>query len=423
MKNFKNAKFVIEKSTNVGGEIVVKGAKNHALKVLAASVLTENEVKISNVPLIEDVCRKEELLLSLGVEVKREKETVTLNAKKIKTTVLDPEKSRTIRTSIVLAAALLSRFGKVTFCYPGGCVLGKRPIDIFLEGFRELGVEVTESGEEIRLKAKGGLVRGGEFFFPKISVTATEALILASVLAKGKTVLKNCALEPEIVSLCEFLNSCGAKIKGFGTPKIEITGVKKIKGGKCRIIPDRIEAATFLILGALHKTKLKVLNCDPKTIEALIESLKKAGVKMEIGKNFVTSLPYKELSGVGVMTHEYPGFATDYQPPYTVLMTQAQGVSLIHEPIFDGRLFFTDNLSQMGAKIVMCDPHRVVINGPTRLFGKNLASPDIRAGIALVLAGSIAEGKTVIDNIYQIDRGYQSIDERLKSVGVKIERI
>ncbi len=422
MQQENNARFIIKKSTDVGGEIAVRGAKNHALKVLAATVLTDKTVKITNIPLIEDVRRKEELLVSIGVEVKREKETVYVNAKNITTTKLDPQKSSTIRTSIVLAAALLSRFGKVSFYHPGGCVLGKRPVDIFLEGFKELGADVSGDEEMINLKAKGGRLKGGEFFFPRISVTATEALIIASVLARGKTILKNCALEPEIIALCNFLNKCGAKIKGVGTSEIQVRGVERLRGGETKIIPDRIEAATFLILGALHKTKLKISKCDPSLIEALINMLQKSGVKIEKNKNYVTSLPYKELGSNNIMTHEYPGFATDYQPPYTVLMTQAQGISLIHEPIFDGRLFFTDNLSQMGAKIIMCDPHRIVVQGPTPLIGKKLASPDIRAGIALVLAGSIAEGETVIDNIYQIERGYADIDTRLKGIGVEIER-
>ncbi len=418
-----NWKFLIKKSSRVGGEIAVKGAKNHALKVLAASVLTEEKIIINNIPQIEDIKRKEELLSLLGVELHREKDTLKINARHIKTTALDPEKSKTIRTSILLAGALLSRFGQVSFYHPGGCVLGKRPVDLFLEGFEKMGAKISLGGKDtIKMTCKGRLP-GGEFFFPRISVTATEALMIAGVLAKGKTVLRNSALEPEIVALAEFLNQCGAKIEGAGTPEITIEGVKKIRGGTTEIIPDRIEAATFLILGALHKAKIKVTKCDPKTIEALTTVLLKSGVKLDIGKNYVTCLPYKKLSGSNIITHEYPGFATDIQPPYTVLATQAEGLSLIHDPIFDGRLFFTDALSQMGAKIIMCDPHRVVINGPTSLVGKRLASPDIRAGMALVLAGSIAEGETLIDNIYQIERGYAQIDARLQSIGVDIKKI
>lgn len=401
----------------------MKGAKNHALKVLAAAVLTEEDVKITNLPRIEDINRKEELLKLIGVEIKSIKDGIVLNARRIKTTKLDPEKSSSIRTSILLAASLLSRFGKVSFYHPGGCVLGKRPIDIFLEGFQKLGAKLSYKNETITLSAKNGRITGGEFFFRRLSVTGTEALILAAVLANGKTVLKNAALEPEIVALADFLNSCGAKIKGAGTPTIEIEGVEKITGGTCEIIPDRIEMGTFLILGVLHKAHLKITKCKPELIEALIERLERAGARFKIGKDYIECLPYRTLEGADVITHEYPGFATDIQPPYTVLMTQAKGISLIHDPVFEGRLFFTDSLVQMGANIIICDPHRIVVQGPKKLTGKKLASPDIRAGIALVLAGSIADGETVIDNIYQIDRGYEEIDRRLRSIGVNIKRI
>jgi len=421
--NQNDTKFIIRKSRKISGTIPVKGAKNHALKVLAAAVLTDKDVKITNVPQIEDIQRKIELLELIGVKVKKEKDTLVLNAKNIKTTVLEPEKSSTIRTSIILAAALLSRFGKVSFYHPGGCILGKRPVDIFLLGFEKLGAKLSYKNKFIQVTAPRGRLVGGEFFFRRISVTATEALIIAAVLAKGKTILKNAALEPEIVALAKFLNGCGAKIRGAGTPTIQIEGVKKINGGLTRIIPDRIETATFVILGALHRAKLRISNCNPDHVEPLLERLIAAGANFRIGKNYIECLPYKGLEGTNVITHEYPGFATDIQPPFTVLMTQAKGQSLIHDPIFEGRLFFTDNLVQMGANIIMCDPHRIVVQGPTQLVGKKLASPDIRAGIALVLAGSIAHGETEIDNIYQIDRGYEKIDERLRKIGVNIIRI
>lgn len=418
-----NGKFLIKQSRKISGKIEVKGAKNHALKVLAAAVLTEEDVEISNIPNIEDIKRKEELLEQIGVEIIHKKDKVVINAKHIKTTKLDPDKSSTIRTSIVLAAALLSRFGKVSFYHPGGCVLGKRPIDIFLEGFQKLGAKLSYKNETITFTTRKGRLTGGEFFFRRLSVTGTEALIIAATLASGKTVLKNAAQEPEIIALAEFLNSCGAKIKGAGTPTILIEGVKKINGGKCEIIPDRIEMGTFLILGVLHKAKLRITKCNPQLVEALLERLEKAGAKFRIGKDYIECLPYKKFTGTDIITHEYPGFATDLQPPYTVLMTQAGGISLVHDPVFEGRLFFTDSLVQMGANIIICDPHRIVVQGPTKLSGKKLASPDIRAGIALVLAGSVAEGETVIDNIYQIDRGYEEIDKRLRKIGVNIKRV
>jgi UDP-N-acetylglucosamine 1-carboxyvinyltransferase len=309
----KNWKFLIRKSSRVGGEISVKGAKNHALKVLAASVLTEKKIIIKNIPSIEDIKRKEELLAQLGVKIERNGDNLTVEAKKIETLRLDPEKSKTIRTYILLAGALLGRFGRAEFYHPGGCVLGKRPVDLFLEGFQKLGAEVKVGKKDtIEISSKGRLP-GGEFFFPRISVTATEAMIIAAVLAKGKTVLKNCALEPEIVALADFLNRCGAKIEGAGSPTVVIRGVSKLNGGQCAIIPDRIEAGTFLILGALHKAKLNVTHCDPGTLEALIVTLKKAGVELEIKKKQYHLPTVQKIDGhqyyhsrISRLCHRYP---------------------------------------------------------------------------------------------------------------------
>jgi len=241
-------------------------------------------------------------------------------------------------------------------------------------------------------------------------------------LAEGKTILQNCAMEPEIPALAEYLNNCGAKIKGAGTSVIEIEGVEKISASNFKVIPDRIETGTFVIMGLLTKSKIRVENCIPEHIGALIAVLEKAGAKLEIGKDYIITKP-SEIKAVSIVTHEYPGFATDLQPPYTLLMTQAQGQSVIHESIFEGRLFFTDQLSTMGANIIMCDPYRVVVNGPTELMGKKLASPDLRAGITLLLAGMVATGETIIENIYQIDRGYEKIEDRLGKLGADIERI
>jgi UDP-N-acetylglucosamine 1-carboxyvinyltransferase len=223
--------------------------------------------------------------------------------------------------------------------------------------------------------------------------------------------------------LADYLNENGAKISGAGTPTIVIEGVESISAGTFRVIPDRIETGTFVIMGLLSKSEIIVKNCIPDHLGALLPVLKKSGANLEVGQNFIKVKKTKSLKAVSISTHEYPGFATDLQPPYTLLMTQAKGISLIHETIFEGRLFFTDQLNTMGAAIVMCDPHRVVISGPTGLYGKTLTSPDLRAGITMVLAGMIAFGETTIENIYQIDRGYENIDERLNSLGASIERV
>ncbi|MCX6722687.1 MAG: UDP-N-acetylglucosamine 1-carboxyvinyltransferase, partial [Candidatus Staskawiczbacteria bacterium] len=306
--------------------------------------------------------------------------------------------------------------------HPGGCVIGKRPIDMFLDGFEKFGAKIEVDDEGFKLKSKNGRLKGANIFFSQITVTGTEAMMMTAVLAEGKTILQNCAMEPEISILADYLNKCGASIKGAGTSTIEIEGVEKISGSDFYVIPDRIEAGTFIMMGLLTNSEIKIENCIPEHLGAVMPILEKAGAKFEIGEDYIITKPSK-LKAVSITTHEYPGFATDLQSPYTLLMTQAEGQCIVHESIFEGRLFFADQLVTMGANIIMCDPHRVVISGPTSLVGKKLVSPDLRAGITMVLAGMIANGTTTIENIFQIDRGYERIEERLKKLGADIQRI
>jgi len=415
-------KFVIQGGRKLNGTIRVKGAKNAALKILAACLLTDKEWTISNVPQIEDIFRLIELLKGLGVIVENSSPGVyRVRAKNIQTTSLEPNIAQKLKGSILMAGPLLARQGEVIFPHSGGCVIGQRPRDIFLDGFKAFVVKVKENKGEYHLLTKK--LKGTKFVFPIVSVTATETMLLTAVLAKGKTILKNAACEPEIVALANFLNKCGAKIKGTGTPFIEIEGVSSLSGGRCRVIPDRIEAGSFVILGAASQNPIKVVGLEPEDLEVLWFLLEKAGVDFKIDKNSVMIKPGFKLKAVNLKTHEYPGFATDLQAPFSVLMTQARGLSLIHETIFEGRLFYTDMLNQMGAKIIMADPHRVIVQGPTKLSGRYLISPDIRAGIALVIAALIARGESVIENIYQIDRGYERIEERLSMIGANIQRV
>ena len=415
-------KFLIKGQKPLNGEIQVKGAKNAALKVFIASLLTDKEWEISNVPEIEDISREIEILKDLGVKVEKEASgDYKVQAKDIKKVELDSNLTQKIRTSIVLAGPILARFGEIKLSYPGGCLIGKRPIDLFLDGLLALGAELKEAGDEIWLKTKG--LKGNVFVFPQISVTATECLIMAATLAKGRTLLKNAAMEPEIVSLTEFLNNCGAKIKGAGTPTIEIEGVSGLTEGKYKTIPDRIETGTFAILGAVTGSQIKIVNCEPKHLEVLWSILKKIGVDFELGEDYVLVKPTGSLKAMNVVTHEYPGFPTDLQPPLAVLLSQAEGLSMIRETVFEGRLFYTDILNQMGANIIMCDPHRIVVQGPSQLYGKKIVSPDIRAGISLLLAALIAKGESVVENVQQIDRGYEKIEERLQKLGADIKRV
>jgi len=415
-------RFIIRGGKKLSGEIKVNGAKNAALKVLAACLLTDKEWVISNVPQIEDIFRLIELLKGIGVDIKNgSKGIYNLKAKNVHSSLLNADIAKKLKGSILMTGPLLARFGEAFLFQSGGCVIGQRPRDIFLEGFKAFGAKIEENEKIYHLTVKK--LKGTKFIFPLISVTATETMILTAVLAEGKTFLSNAACEPEIAFLADFLNKRGARIKGAGTPFIEINGVKSLSGGQCKILPDRIETGSFVVLGAITNSPIKIVEAEPNHLDVLWFLLKKAGVNLEIGKNFIKIKPSFKMKAVDLKTHEYPGFPTDLQAPFTVLMTQAKGVSLIHETIFEGRLFYTDALNQMGAKIIMCDPHRVIVQGPTKLYGRRLISPDIRAGIALVIASLIAQGESIIENIYQIDRGYEKIEERLSKLGADIKRI
>ena len=417
------AKFVIRGGRKLKGTIRVKGAKNAALKLLAASLLTDQEWIIGNVPQIEDIFRLIELLKGVGAEVENKSDGLYhIRAKNITEFRLEPDIAQKLKGSILMAAPLLVRRGQAVFPRPGGCVIGQRPRDIFLTGFEAFGVRVKENDSGYQLTIKKQL-KGTKFVFPLISVTATETMLLMAVLAKGKTLLKNAACEPEIVALADFLNQCGAKINGAGTPFIGIEGVSSLKGGRCQVMPDRIEAGSFIILGAASQSPIKVVGLNPENLDVFWFLLERAGVNFKIGRDSALIKPGFKLKAVNLKTHEYPGLATDLQAPFTVLMTQAQGISLIHETIFEGRLFYTDLLNQMGANIIMADPHRVIVQGPTELTGRYLISPDIRAGIALIIAALIAHGQSVIENIYQIDRGYEKIEERMQKLGADIQRV
>ena len=408
------------------GKISTPGAKNAVLKVLAASLLFSDEVTLTNVPEIEDVKRMLELLEDLGVVVeKTAAKTYRLITKDILTHEISTDISKHLRSSIVLTGPLLGRLGRVTFPHPGGCVIGKRPIDFFIDSFKALGADIKDTGVGYDIKVNKKLT-GTEIFFKNISVTATENFMMAGVLAQGTTVLKNVALEPEITSLGEFLNECGAKISGLGTSEITIIG-GGLLSGKDKVyttIPDRIAAGSFIILGALAGEKIEVTNCEPKHLESLLFLLKSAGIKLEIKKNSVIVYGAESKpQAVDIKTHEYPGFPTDLQAPMAVLLTQSSGQSFIFETIFEGRLNYLETFFRMEADVKIIDAHRAFISGPNKLIGKDMASPDLRAGLAYILAGVIAKGESVIHNVYYIDRGYENIEKHLQNLGVDIKRV
>jgi len=416
-------KFVIHGGKKLEGEIEVMGAKNAALKAFAASILFNEPIIIKNCPFIEDVFRMMELLKMLGAEVASiGKRDFKILGNMASSYVLNSEISKAMRSSIVLTGPLLAKFGKVQFPHPGGCVIGERPIDIFLEGFEKLGAKILNEGENYVLEAKR--LVGAEIIFKKVSVTATETLMMASVLAEGKSVLYNTACEPEISALADFLNLSGARIKGAGTYKIEITGVKNLKFKKPYvIISDRIEAGSFAILAALLGKEIKIKNCDPEHLLVFLEHLKAAGVEIQKGKNYLQISASKKLKCIDVKTREYPGFPTDLQAPFVALLTQAEGKSIVTETVFEGRLNYIEDLNRMGANIIQCDPHRIIIEGGSNLHAREMESPDLRAGLGFMLAAFCAKGESKIHGVYKIDRGYEKIEKRLQGLGAEILRV
>lgn len=415
---------------SLNGSIAVSGAKNAVLPAMASSILFDDELRLLNVPDIEDVSRMCELMTSVGILAQHDLHECRLSASGLHSPSLDDAIGKRFRASIILAGPLLARFGKVEFSHPGGDVIGPRPINLFLEGFEKMGAKVSEQGGRYSIAAAGGSLKGGDIFFPYITVTGTETLLLAAVLGQGTTTLRNAAMEPEIPDLAAYLNACGADIKGAGTPTIVIHGGKPLraKGKAYRIPPDRIEAGSFLILGALAADSLDVTDCEPEHIAILIDLLLRSGVPITVSKDMVSirsngKTPNRKFKGFTLRTHEYPGFATDLQAPMVTYLTQVDGESLVFETIFEGRLNYTEDLVKMGADITVFDPHRVLVKGPSALLGRELESPDVRAGLAFIIAATVAKGKSIINNVYHIDRGYERIEKRLQNIGVSIERV
>ncbi|MSU74286.1 UDP-N-acetylglucosamine 1-carboxyvinyltransferase [Candidatus Kaiserbacteria bacterium] len=429
-------RFVIEglggKKT-LSGVVSIHGAKNAILPAMASAFLFKDALTIENMPDIEDVKRLTELLEGFGATVtEKSGRSCTIDTAHATKTEFDRAVAKRLRASIILTGPLLARYGTATFPYPGGCVLGQRSIDLFLQSFRAMGVEIKEENEEgddiFRLTVTGKKLQGADIFFSQVSVTATETMMMAAVLADGTTTLRNAAMEPEIQSLADFLNSCGAHITGAGTSTITIKGgdVLSTGGRAYHTLPDRIETGSFLILGALTAHDLTIEGCVPEHVEALINLLTLSGVSITRTATSLTisnnTKPSREWKGVNVKTHEYPGFATDLQAPMVVYLTQVSGESTVFETIFEARLNYIEDLVKMGANITMWNPNKVSIKGPSILKDRELEGPDIRAGLAYVIAALVAQGTSTIDNIYYIDRGYECLETRLQQLGANIRR-
>lgn len=384
--------------------------------------MSEQPTTVRNLPDVEDIRRLREMLERLGVAVSEGPDGLTLDPSRVQFDgSLPADLTPKLRSSNLLIGPLLARFGKVSLPHPGGCLIGRRPIDFFLSGMAALGAKVEGTNDHYDLSAPGGL-RGGTFVFPRQSHTGTEAMIMAAALASGTTTLVNAAMEPEVVALGEHLNARGAKITGLGSHTITVQGVPSLAGGTFEVAPDRIEAGSFIAMAAATRSEVTVQGCRPAELAVPLQLLRQMGVPLEVGEGSVTVKPWDRIEAAGFTTHEYPGFPTDVQAPFTVLLTQATGTALVHETVFEGRLFYVDLLNRMGANITLCDPHRALVSGPTPLRGKFVESPDIRAGLAMVIAGLVATGTTRIGNAYQIDRGYQQLDSRLKALGADVTR-
>lgn len=418
--------FIVDGSAGraeLSGTVKVEGAKNAVLPIMAASLLMDGETKLMSVPDIADVRSMLSLLEGLGAYGTYAADgTASLRTQDSRGTILDETLAKRLRASVLLIGAVLARNGTVTFPHPGGCVLGSRPIDLFLDGFRTLGCSVSERGEVYTISSDNGL-SGGSIFFRVPSVTATETFMIAAVKAKAPVTLKNCAMEPEVVALADFLERCGARIEGAGTPTIIIhPSYVEPPQEAFAIIPDRIEAGSFLILGALLGKSVTVENVQPDHLEALVESLRAMGVPVREEKTAITVSRPQTLRPIEIRTHEYPGFPTDLQAPMMILLTQAEGESSVIETIFDGRLNYVDDLVRMGADVRVWNPHKATVKGPSHLKARDIDGPDIRAGLAFLLAAAVAEGQSRIGNAHLIDRGYERIEEKLAALGVPIKR-
>jgi len=405
------------------GTVQVGGSKNAALPIICASLLTKEEVVLENVPDIEDVHAMIEILRSLGSKISFNKNTLTIDSKTLKKSSALPENLiKKMRASILIIGPLLARLGEVEMDFPGGCVLGKRSVQAHTHALKCLGAKILDDTRGLHLATKQ--IIGATIVLPELSVTATENAVMASVLAKGETEIRLAAAEPHVQDMCLFLNKMGAKISGIGTNILKIKGVNSLKGVKYKITGDYLEAGTFAIAAVATKGDVEIKGIDPDQLDSFWQKLEEMGAKFTLKKDSVHIYPAKSLDAVKMLrTAVYPSFATDLQAPFTVLLTQAKGVSKIFETLFEGRLNYLFELEKMGAHVEFLNPHQALIIGSRKLKGMPISSWDIRAGAAMVIAALIAEGKTEISNINYIDRGYEKLDEKLRGLGASIKRI
>jgi len=415
-------KFVINGERPLNGEIEVRGSKNSAGPALAATLLSKEECIIDNVPFIDDILNILDVLKSMGAEVEKiGEEKVRIKAENINPDKIDFEKAGKTRISVLLFGSLLARVRNFKMTPPGGDRIGLRPISVHLKALEKMGAEIEKDEDFYTISCKE--LKGTNIILSEFSVTATECIMLAAVLAKGKTIIKGAAAEPHVEDLGQMLLKMGAKIHGLGTHTIIINGVEELNGCEYSIIPDTIEAGTFIVIGALNKGKLKITGINLDHLDLFLEKLEEMGVNFERGEDYVIVSYSPNLNAAKVQALPHPGFQTDLLPIIIPLLLRANGTSLVHDPLYENRFSYIEELRKMGAEINLVDPHRAFVTGPTKLSGAVINSNDIRAGACLVVAALMAEGETTIENISQIDRGYEKIEERLQKVGADIKRV
>lgn len=415
------SKIKIEGGHKLTGEIEISGSKNSAVALIPAAILCDEIVKISNVPNISDIDSLEEILMYLNAKINRENNVLTIDSSEIINKEIPEEMSQKLRASYYFMSSLLGKYKHVEMYFPGGCSIGERPIDQTLKGYRALGAVVTEEGNRYIIDAKE--LKGAKIYLDMPSVGATINTMLVAVKAKGTTVIENVAKEPEIVNVATFLNNMGAKIKGAGTNIITITGVDYLHKSFHEVIPDRIEAGTYLIIASLLGENLKIKNIIPSHIEALTSKLIEAGVEMDIKEDEITVNSVGRYKAVSIKTLPYPGFPTDLQQPFIPFLTQCYGISTVEETIYENRFQNIYDTNRMGANIIVKDNTKARIKGVTPLVGKNVTATDLRGGASMLICGLIASGITTIDNVKYILRGYDDICTKLSKVGAKIELI
>jgi UDP-N-acetylglucosamine 1-carboxyvinyltransferase len=415
-------KFLIQGGRRLEGEIAISGAKNSALPALAACLLTDEPVKLYRIPPVRDIRTMEQLLEYAGASIESSDSGLTVHARKLDRPEAPYELVKTMRASSLVLGPLVARTGRARVSMPGGCAIGARPINLHISALEQLGAKIEQSHGYVEAQAPNGL-RGTLVAFDRITVTGTEDVLMAAVLARGETVIRNAAREPEVQDLAALLNKMGARIEGAGSSTIRVQGVDRLHGAEHAIIPDRIEAGTFLIAGAITHGDIVISGCIPEHLDALSNKMRRSGAEIEeVRPGALRVRARGRLRATDITTEEYPGFATDLQAQYMSLMTLAEGISFITETIFENRFIHTQELARMGANIRV-EGRQAIVAGAGELTGAQVIASDLRASASLVLAGLVARGETVIDRAYHIDRGYEKIEEKLARAGARIERV